>query len=64
MWSDKYGDHWECLLDKEQFCSTPVYLDIDDDRRMMAVAERGTIIHIYTFYIEQVFMLNLFSTDW
>ena len=48
VWSDKDGDHWECLLDKEQLSGRPRCVDIDSDNRLMAVSV-GRTLKIYTF---------------
>ena len=47
VWSDKEGDHWECLLNKEQLCGYPRYVDINNDNRMMAVSV-GETVKLYT----------------
>ena len=48
VWSDKGGDHWECLLDKGQLGGAPRCVDIDNDNRRMAVSEGDTIkMHTY-----------------
>ena len=49
VWSDKDGDHWECLLDEEQLGgSYPWSVDIDNDNRLMAVIV-GLTVKLYTF---------------
>ena len=48
VWSDKDGDHWECLLDKEQLGGYPRCVDIDNDNRLMAVSVEQTV-KLYTF---------------
>ena len=48
VWSDKDGDHWECLLDKEQLGGRPRCVDINNDNRLMAVSVDNTI-KIYKF---------------
>ena len=48
VWSDKDGDHWECLLDQEQLGGCPMCVDIDNDNRLMAVSV-GSTLKLYTF---------------
>ena len=48
VWSDKDGDHWECLLDKAQLGGQPWCIDIDSDNRLMVVSV-GNILKLYTF---------------
>ena len=48
VWSDKDGDHWECLLDRKQLGDYPLCLDIDNDNRLMAVSV-GYTVKLYTF---------------
>ena len=48
VWSDKDGDHWECLLDKVQLGGCPLCVDIDNDNRLMAVSVDKTV-KLYTF---------------
>ena len=48
VWSDKDGDHWECLLDKEQLGGCTRCVDIDNDNRLMAVSVYNTF-KLYTF---------------
>ena len=48
VWSDKDGDHWECLLDKEQLGGEPWCVDIDNDNRLMAVRVTESV-KLYTF---------------
>ena len=47
VWSDKDGDHWECLLDKEQLPENPYCLDINIDNSLMAVSF-GHTVRLYT----------------
>ena len=48
VWSDKDGDHWECLLDQEQLGGCPRCVDIDNDNRLMAVSVYDSL-KLYTF---------------
>ena len=48
VWSDKDGDHWECLLDKGQLGGSSRCVDIDNDNRLMAVSVKQTV-KLYTF---------------
>ena len=48
VWSDKDGDHWECLLDEEQLGGQPWCVDIDNENRLMAVSVNETV-KLYTF---------------
>ena len=48
VWSDKDGDHWECLMDNEQLGGYPWSVDIDNDNRLMAVSVINTV-KLYTF---------------
>ena len=48
VWSDKDGDHWECLLDKGQLGGAPLCTDIDNDNRLMAVSV-GKTVKVYKF---------------
>ena len=47
VWSDKDGDHWEYLLDKEQLGGRPRCVDINNDNRLMAVG-LGKTVKLYT----------------
>ena len=48
VWSDKDGDHWECLLDRGQLSDWPRCVAIDNDNRLMAVSV-GDTVKLYTF---------------
>ena len=49
VWSDKDGDHWECLLDEEQLGGYPRGVNIDNDNRLMAISVGKNTVKLYAF---------------
>ena len=43
VWGDSSGEHWECLLGKEEFDHQPWCLDIDNVNRLVAVKGENKI---------------------